>query len=314
MAHHALQVHPVVKPVDDEAASPCPLLENMPGTSAAYRWHGDRIHYRCMGDGPPLVLAHAPDIGACCMEWRRNIEALSRDYTVFAVDLPGYGLSATHPGAYTADLYIRFLADFMRNVSGTPARAIGSMLGAGYLVHVADRWPGLVDRLLLVAPAGLSAFRPGKLSAIWYQALGLPALSASICGATTSRCSILEHLQEEVYQDERLAGPQAVDVRYWVCHRPHAEYVERSRLAGLLNTDIRAAVGRLRQPVMVVCGRSATNPPLSDLETFRELNPRAMTVVFEHSALAPHEEEWSRFNHTAQTFLEAEFAVSAPSF
>src|SRR6266481_605328 len=150
-------------PGGQPAASGASILEGMPGTSASFRWHGERIHYRCMGFGPPLLLVHSPDIGGSCVEWRHNVEALSAVYTVYAVDLPGYGLSDIHKGAYGAELYIGFLTDFVRVLTGPGTHVIGSVLGASYLVHVAERWPTLLGSMVLVAPGGISSHLPNPI-------------------------------------------------------------------------------------------------------------------------------------------------------
>ena len=56
---------------------------------------GLRIHYQRLGSGPPLLLVHGLLGGAFC--WRSNLAALSGQYTVIAVDLPGSGLSDAPP-------------------------------------------------------------------------------------------------------------------------------------------------------------------------------------------------------------------------
>lgn len=288
-----------------DAASGVALLKGMPGTSASYRWHGERIHYRALGDGPPIVLVHAPDVGACCGEWRRNMEPLAGKHSVFAVDLPGYGLSDIHRTAYDAELYIQFLADFLRVVAGSQARLVGCGLGGSYLVHVANRWPELVDRLILICPAGITPFRAGSLRTTLFRMMRVPGVTAALLGTATTRYSILEHLQNDVYVDEQHAGPEGVDRRYWVSNRPGAEFVECSRLAGLQNVDIREAIGRLRIPVALAWGRHARNPPLTDADLSKQSCPGAELTIFEHSALAPHEEEPVRFNQLAVQFLDA---------
>ena len=48
-----------------------------------------QIHYSRAGAGRPLLLLHGLLGGSFC--WRRNMEAFSRQHTVFAVDLPGHG-------------------------------------------------------------------------------------------------------------------------------------------------------------------------------------------------------------------------------
>ena len=52
---------------------------------------GEKIHYSRAGTGRPLLLIHGLLGGSFC--WRRNMEAFSRQHTVFAVDLPGHGES-----------------------------------------------------------------------------------------------------------------------------------------------------------------------------------------------------------------------------
>ncbi|MCC6730170.1 MAG: alpha/beta fold hydrolase [Chthonomonadales bacterium] len=309
MASHVISVHKTkARPAAHAERAEASFHEGLPGEPTFTTWQGHRIHYRRLGVGPALVLVHAPDVGACCLEWRRNLEPLAADHTVFAVDLPGFGLSSARPIPYGSETYIRFLRDFLHDVVGPGADVLGSVLGASYLVHVAARWPATLGKLVLVALAGLSALRPNLLGAVAFQVLSLPGLSAAVWGTSTSRYSILEHLQRDVYANDEWAGPQTVDARYWGCHRPNAAYVERSRLAGLLNTDLRTAAGQVRQPVLLCWGRNAACPPLADVEAFRERAPHANLAIFEHSALAPQEEESHRFNQAVRTFL----SIDAP--
>ena len=55
-----------------------------------------RIVWRKWGSGPPLVFFHGGS--GSWTHWIRNIPVLSRDYTVYAVDLPGMGDSDPFTG------------------------------------------------------------------------------------------------------------------------------------------------------------------------------------------------------------------------
>jgi len=50
-----------------------------------------KLHYQQAGAGSPVVLVHGLLGGSFC--WRFNIPALSGTHSVFAVDLPGFGLA-----------------------------------------------------------------------------------------------------------------------------------------------------------------------------------------------------------------------------
>src|SRR5207248_880004 len=138
-----------------------------------------------------------------------------------------------------------------------------------HVLLVAHRWPELIDSLLLIAAGGLSSFRPGSFRSTTFHMLRLPGVSAAMYGNATSRVAILEHLQNEVYSDEALAGPHAVDTRFYVSHRPNAEHVEFSRLAGLQYIDITSAAGKTKQPVLLAWGRNAVRPAIAEADLFR---------------------------------------------
>src|SRR5215475_2330759 len=52
---------------------------------------GVNWRYWVAGSGPPLLLIHG--FLGYSFSWRFNVEALSQDFTVYAIDLPGCGFS-----------------------------------------------------------------------------------------------------------------------------------------------------------------------------------------------------------------------------
>jgi len=56
---------------------------------------GQKMHYVRAGSGPPLLLVHGLLGGLFC--WRFNVPVLAERFTVYAVDLPGSGLSRASP-------------------------------------------------------------------------------------------------------------------------------------------------------------------------------------------------------------------------
>lgn len=53
---------------------------------------GQQIAYIDEGEGMPLILIHG--LGSYIPAWKQNIPALSKQYRVIALDLPGYGKSS----------------------------------------------------------------------------------------------------------------------------------------------------------------------------------------------------------------------------
>ena len=90
------------------------------------------LHHVRTGQGPPLLLAHG--IGMSHRAFEGTAEALAQDFTVYAVDLPGFGQSDLLPGAPT----MRALADACAElVDGEPFAIAGNSLGGGVALHLA---------------------------------------------------------------------------------------------------------------------------------------------------------------------------------
>jgi pimeloyl-ACP methyl ester carboxylesterase len=110
--------------------------------------------WRSWGSGPPVLLAHGGQ--GAWSHWIRNIDAIAAERTVWALDLPGLGESASPPcedheaisGAIAAGLRQLIAPDLPVDIVGF---SFGGVAGA----HLAAFNPELVRRLILVDTGGL---------------------------------------------------------------------------------------------------------------------------------------------------------------
>src|SRR5262245_27173953 len=102
-----------------------------------YAWHHGNVYYVQKGMGDPLVLIHNLYPGADHQEYEHNINELARHFTVYAVDLLGFGRSDAPRIKYTADTYIELIFDFLREVVQAPASVISAGLTCAYVTEVA---------------------------------------------------------------------------------------------------------------------------------------------------------------------------------
>jgi alpha-beta hydrolase superfamily lysophospholipase len=79
-----------------------PLVNELGGESEELLWRGHRITYTRHGTGSPVLLVHGLHAGASSYEWRHTIDSLAERYTVFALDLLGFGRSARPRVRYTS--------------------------------------------------------------------------------------------------------------------------------------------------------------------------------------------------------------------
>ncbi|HJL84893.1 MAG TPA: alpha/beta fold hydrolase, partial [Candidatus Marinimicrobia bacterium] len=76
--------------------------------------HGFNMHYIEAGSGPPLVLLHGLWGGQ--NEWRLNMEPLSTNFRVIALDQIGFGKSDKPHANYHNALLAQFLVGFLEAV------------------------------------------------------------------------------------------------------------------------------------------------------------------------------------------------------
>ncbi|XWS54408.1 hypothetical protein CRYUN_Cryun10bG0087200 [Craigia yunnanensis] len=103
---------------------------------------------------PPLLLAHG--FGASIPHWRRNIGTLTQDYTVYAIDLLGFGASDKPQGfSYTMEAWAQLILDFLNEVVQKPTMLIGNSVGSlACVIAASESSQNLVRGLVLLNCAG----------------------------------------------------------------------------------------------------------------------------------------------------------------
>lgn len=132
------------------------LLLRLRGVRSAEAQAGPyRLRYLEGGSGPPLLLIHGLGSSAL-VEWARLLPSLSRSYHVYAPDLPGFGRSDRPRQAdYGIPMQVEAVRAFVQAVGIPRARVVGISMGGWIAARLAGEHPELVERLVVVAPAGM---------------------------------------------------------------------------------------------------------------------------------------------------------------
>jgi pimeloyl-ACP methyl ester carboxylesterase len=110
---------------------------------------GLRIRYQRAGQGPPLVLLHGAYEDSRI--WRRQLDALSDEFTVFAWDAPGCGRSDDPPPDFTGKDLGDALAGFLREAVPARPHVLGLSMGSGIALELYRRHPSVPASLVLVS-------------------------------------------------------------------------------------------------------------------------------------------------------------------
>jgi non-heme chloroperoxidase len=88
---------------------------------------GVKLAYVEVGQGPPLVLVHG--WSSSLNWWRNNVEALSQQFRVIALDLRGHGDSDKTPSGHTIEQYARDVHELVEGLHAEDALMIGWSMG-----------------------------------------------------------------------------------------------------------------------------------------------------------------------------------------
>jgi pimeloyl-ACP methyl ester carboxylesterase len=142
-----------------------------------------------LGEGPPLLLLHGFD--SSFLEFRRLAPLLARSHRLLIPDLFGFGFCPRPPeGDFSPRGVLRHLEallaeqDRRHPTDGAVLGLIGASMGGSVAVELARRLPQRFDRLLLLAPAGLTGRPmplPPLLDGLGVRFLALPSVRRGLC-------------------------------------------------------------------------------------------------------------------------------------
>ena len=236
-----------------------------------------RIYYQVTGAGPPVVLIHG--LAGSSRWWKRNIEALARQFRVYVIDLIGFGRSQGRHG-FALNEAAELLAAWMERLGMGRAHLIGHSMGGVIAIDLAAQFPERVNHLVLVDAATFSFEHTllqnviGLAKTLWYLPFSfLPVL----------------------FTDAYRAGPLTL----WQAGRE------------LLTTDTRATLSEIKDPVLIVWGERDAVVPVEIGERLHHELPGAEFVVLEGAGHTPMWDQPEAFNHAVLRFLAEGFEASS---
>ena len=141
-------------------------MANEPFEAAYVLANGIKTHYVHAGQGEPVVLVHGGGPGASGKHnWGKNIAALAKHFSVYAVDLIGYGYTDKPSIDYTYKAKVDHVASFIDALCLKGVRLSGNSMGCYVVTRYMLEYPENVKKLFMVATATVaSAMNVGEIS------------------------------------------------------------------------------------------------------------------------------------------------------
>ncbi len=247
----------------------------------------------------PLLLIHG--FGASVRHWRDNIEVLSRDRAVYAIDLLGFGASQKTATVYGTALWVEQVCDFIEQVVGRSVVVIGNSLGSVVGLGLAAKHSECVVAIVWLNLPDFSAIDMGN---------GMKALTMPI-GAIAKRAitfppffvpffrwirqpSVIRAWVKGAYIDQTRLDAELIDL----LSSPAYESGATRALATMVRSQrvlppeytARGAMPTMTLPMLMLWGEKDQFVPPSIAPKFVEFNPALKLVYLPNVGHCPHDE------------------------
>jgi pimeloyl-ACP methyl ester carboxylesterase len=254
---------------------------------------GLRIAYERAGEGPAIVLLHGGLSDS--WEWRRQLDALSDEFTVVAWDAPGCGQSSDPPETFRLPAYADCLAAFIYALGLGQPHVVGLSFGGGLALELYRGHPTVPRTLTLAsAYAGWAGSLPAEVVEERLQQI----LRDVDLSPDQWIPGWIPGLFTEAAPQEMIADMVAIMSAY------HPAGV-RAMARAFAEADLRDVLPRIHVPTLLLYGDADRRAPVQLAEDLHAKIPTSRLVVLPGVGHQSNFEAAERFTAEVRSFLRS---------
>jgi len=234
-----------------------------------------------------IVLLHGTS--ASLHTWEGWTKALSEQYCVVSMDLPGFGLTGPYVDEstrYSSENYAAFVIEVLNHLKLDRVTLAGNSLGGKVAWRTAALYPERVSRLILVDSVGYPA--TPKHIPIGFKLAKYPAMSP-ILNRILPR-SVVEKSVLSVYADDSKVDEKLINRYYELTLRKGNRQALSRRLNETDDSD-KAQIKQLDIPTLILWGAKDDLIPVENAALFHRDIRNSQLKIFDNLGHVPHEED-----------------------
>ena len=257
-----------------------------------------------MGSGPPVVFIHG--LSGCWQNWLEQLPLFARDHRVIAIDLPGFGQSEMPVEEISISLYADAIDELMGELDIEEARIVGNSMGGFVGAELTIQHPQRVERLVLLAAAGLSieSIRTERKKGLRHRAENIVFFSLGHIASRSHQVALRPRLRHALLlvvaaHPQKLPGPLAAQQVLGSGKPGFSDALE-----AMCRYPLRDRLEKIGCPTLILWGDKDRLVPVNDAAIFVELIPDARKIVYEDTGHVAMMERPARFNSDVKAFLD----------
>ena len=263
-----------------------------------YNWRLSPVTYKKYGSGSPILLLHELSACSSSYEWNQVIEPMSKDHTVYVLDLPGCGLSEKPNVTYTNFFFVELITDFMKNMIQEPCDVIATGISASLAITSCNCDRSLFRKLILVNPASPQQLGqiPGKRSRFRKGLLSVPIFGTMLYHMLISRKMLTKEFTQRLFFDAAKVTPEQIETYYESGHRDGSK--GRFLMSSITGHYVYFHVAHALQSIdndIVIIGGDKQEYIQDTIQSYQRMNPAIEAVLVEDTKHLPQLESPDEF-------------------
>ena len=256
--------------------------------------HGNKIRYLEYSnlnskEEETLVLLHG--IGASAERWSKVIPFFHDHFRMIIPDIIGFGYSDKPTVEYNIPFFVKFLKDFLNRLGVKNASIAGSSFGGLVAAEFAINDSSLINKLILVSPAGTM-----KTSTKTLEEYILASLYPT-------HDNVLRAFNNMAF-DPRTVTEETILEFIDRMKLPNAKYAFMSTMLAIRNTtDLASRLSKVQSPTIIVWGQNDEMIPMKYSEEYMNI-PNSNVKVIPRCGHTPFTEKPELFSKIAIDFLK----------
>lgn len=223
------------------------------------------VYYQRVGKNRNLILIHG--WGTDVSTFWPIVDLLKNNFTLWLIDLPGFGRSDLPKKTFTISDYAKIIAEFIKKNSINKPIVLGHSYGGKIAIKLTSLYPNLIDKLIL---EGSSGIKPKKTL---FQILLFPVVKIAnlfLPNVFNTKSKIRNKLYKKLESDYADAGKM------------------KAIFLNTLKEDITPDLSKIKTETLLIWGEKDRAVPLKYGKKIYQLIKNSKLVVLEDTDHFPH--------------------------